>query len=893
MIDLRLAGILAVLFVISVCPAFAQEKTGSLEVFIKNESNDKVVPFEVSVKIFKDFENTPFKEISTLEENPFTISSLPLGHRYRVEVYMNNMYADVGYVDLQKSQEKLEMTIKNTGGMRLSVFYKDGETPLEGVRVWIRSHDGKLWDTSQTDQYGHTERAWLYPTTKAGDYYYAEILLDRGIKYTHSPIKLQPNVAQEFKIVTKWPVILDKLFTVEVYNNTKNKVEKQDGTFVAQLYDIKKKKIAESEVTNKGLAYFSKLKINNYALYIKAKDSTGQLGTVAAKKLTVTEETNIIKVYLNNPELNNDYLNCNCIAFRLDDIQDFFLSPAQVAVMSVFQQKEAPLTIGVIGGVTGTDQKLISTIKNSLVEGQLEIANHSWKHNLYTRMAKADQENDIRQTNKKISELFDVTPTTFIPPHNLFNNDTISVLKTNGFTHMSSGENGAIEEPPKFKKSGFYEFPTFAYTAKLNPDTGYWRPLSNAEILEQIDDSLFNYGYAVVMLHPYEFSVYENGGYANKVNTTKVQELDSLLDTIQSESYRTLTIDSIEDFDAPPTPKSDNAKPEMPSCNCIAFRLDNVQDFWLTDVQNTIIDTFDKDGAPLTMTVLGKFIGADPKTVDFIKEKLENKTKIRLANRGWEYLDHTAFDKERQATSIAQTNDKITKVFGVKATTFSPPYDAFNNDTIAAAKQSKILHFSASATNDKLSFTSSMKHVPATSSFVNLVDDDPFLTGTIPQKALTKVQSNLKQYGFAVINFQPSDFAVKTDVSQNEIDTDNLKLLESLIADARSSGINIVLLERIPALLYDDSIMVPDWVKSNAGGWADGKIGNFDFTKGLEYLIEQKIIQIPETTQGAGSEKKIPDWVKSNAGWWADGKIGNSDFVKGIQYLIQNGIIRV
>jgi len=41
-----------------------------------------------------------------------------------------------------------------------------------------------------------------------------------------------------------------------------------------------------------------------------------------------------------------------------------------------------------------------------------------------------------------------------------------------------------------------------------------------------------------------------------------------------------------------------------------------------------------------------------------------------------------------------------------------------------------------------------------------------------------------------------------------------------------------------------------------------------------------------------GADSIVPEWIKSNAGWWAWGKIGDDDFVKGIQYLIKEGIIK-
>ena len=38
---------------------------------------------------------------------------------------------------------------------------------------------------------------------------------------------------------------------------------------------------------------------------------------------------------------------------------------------------------------------------------------------------------------------------------------------------------------------------------------------------------------------------------------------------------------------------------------------------------------------------------------------------------------------------------------------------------------------------------------------------------------------------------------------------------------------------------------------------------------------------------------KVPDWIKNNAGWWADGSIDDESFVGGIQFLIEEGIMTI
>jgi hypothetical protein len=90
-----------------------------------------------------------------------------------------------------------------------------------------------------------------------------------------------------------------------------------------------------------------------------------------------------------------------------------------------------------------------------------------------------------------------------------------------------------------------------------------------------------------------------------------------------------------------------------------------------------------------------------------------------------------------------------------------------------------------------------------------------------------------------------------------------------------------------------EPIEIPPWVRSNAMWWADGTIGDSDFVQGITFLIENNIMVIPQTSQGAARSTEIPYWIKNNAKWWADGMISDSDFVLGIQFLIKNGIMYV
>ncbi len=90
-----------------------------------------------------------------------------------------------------------------------------------------------------------------------------------------------------------------------------------------------------------------------------------------------------------------------------------------------------------------------------------------------------------------------------------------------------------------------------------------------------------------------------------------------------------------------------------------------------------------------------------------------------------------------------------------------------------------------------------------------------------------------------------------------------------------------------------DANNVPDWVKNNAGWWAEGQIDDTAFVSGVQYMIENGIINVPSTTRSSGTSDTIPSWVKNNAGWWADGTLTENEFVNALQYLIKMGIMKV
>jgi len=101
------------------------------------------------------------------------------------------------------------------------------------------------------------------------------------------------------------------------------------------------------------------------------------------------------------------------------------------------------------------------------------------------------------------------------------------------------------------------------------------------------------------------------------------------------------------------------------------------------------------------------------------------------------------------------------------------------------------------------------------------------------------------------------------------------------------------IIESIQLPTAQPQIVLPDWIKSNAGWWASDQITDTEFADGIEFMIKEGFIKIPPTETSETAESGIPDWVKNNAEWWSQDQITDKDFVNGLQFLVSNGIIVV
>ena len=251
------------------------QDTGSITVTLAYVGGDRAYSSTMALKVYQDMNQTVYRDMESIPENPFNITSLPLGHNYKIEVYANGMFSNVGYVDLQKTSQTLTLNLPLPGGLQPSIFYNDGYTPIFNATVNVRSQDNKTWATSFTDSHGTTLRFWLEPSILENNYFIVDVHLSPHISYSFMPVSLHPGSLQDIKIVTPWPPRVEDLFTVHLYDGQSSMSPPEKGNFVVYLYDSNGNIVGQSSINYRGEANFSNLKVGDYV--IKAIDAKSNM----------------------------------------------------------------------------------------------------------------------------------------------------------------------------------------------------------------------------------------------------------------------------------------------------------------------------------------------------------------------------------------------------------------------------------------------------------------------------------------------------------------------------------------------------------------------------------------------------------------------------------------
>ncbi|HSA76549.1 MAG TPA: polysaccharide deacetylase family protein [Nitrosarchaeum sp.] len=521
------------------------ESTGEINLLIKYENGVKASVESTTLKIYKDTEQTSFREIS-VQNNPVSIQDLPLNHKYKIELYYNEQYQSTEYFDVKKLKNDFDITVKLPGGIKFDVFYNDGQTPIKEANVVLTSMNGKIINQDITDFNGETIRFWL-PQTIGNDYYNVEVNIDPTLKFT-TILKIQSFLAEDVKIITNWPKIIDSAITIQVYRDEQAKVSKSDGDFKVQVVG-KYGKIAETSVSYKGEAVISNIPVGTYSIQIISK-SDGKL--VASKEVTLSGKHDPIKLFMNVPIFTSDIvknqtaseqettLNCNCVAFKIDNLQDFWLNDVQNNLINTFSENKVPVTVSILGKFFGDDPKTVDFLKQQIQDRKIDVAIRGWElvdHSLYET---EEQSSSIEQTNNQISKKLGVKSEIFSVPFGKFNNHTIDASRQNNIAYVSA----MITTDELNGKTYPRHIPETSYLPNLLDDDPFLQGTIVEKMLLKIKDQQKKYGYALVSTQPSDFAM-RDGEFKNQTNEDKMKLLQELISTLKKNNVKIVSLTDI------------------------------------------------------------------------------------------------------------------------------------------------------------------------------------------------------------------------------------------------------------------------------------------------------------------------------------------------------------
>lgn len=157
-----------------------------------------------------------------------------------------------------------------------------------------------------------------------------------------------------------------------------------------------------------------------------------------------------------------------------------------------------------------------------------------------------------------------------------------------------------------------------------------------------------------------------------------------------------------------------------------------------------------------------------------------------------------------------------------------------------------------------------------------------------------------------ILKFQLTQLGILDNQSLNNIETQFDDIIDEIVNIDKSGLVfqEILIIEEAGLIKKQDKSQdyvifeqssVPSWIKVNAYWWSDGIISDVEFLSGIEYLLDENIIQVSiiSTSYDGGSDNKIPSWIKNNASWWSDGTVSDVEFLSGIEYMLERGILVV
>jgi peptidoglycan/xylan/chitin deacetylase (PgdA/CDA1 family) len=187
------------------------------------------------------------------------------------------------------------------------------------------------------------------------------------------------------------------------------------------------------------------------------------------------------------------------VIIRIDDVQDYAFKHAQNYLLQFHSSQGIPADLSVIPGYLGDDKETIILLRNCIQNGS-EISTHGWLHENLSMLDEDTQIQLLKSASEKLRKVLGVDSFILVPPMFSYNAATLAAMKANGYRIISS----SVDQPePTTICEGIRKIPATVELSMYHNST--WAMKTPDTIMAEVETSITQYGYAVIVLHPQEF----------------------------------------------------------------------------------------------------------------------------------------------------------------------------------------------------------------------------------------------------------------------------------------------------------------------------------------------------------------------------------------------------
>lgn len=287
-----------------------------------------------------------------------------------------------------------------------------------------------------------------------------------------------------------------------------------------------------------------------------------------------TQNITFAQIDSNYTSTSGNSTSCQCVVFRMDDIQDSFVNSAQLEAMNLFISRGQPLSLGIVMADIGDDLRITGKVGQGSQMGLFELGLHGWGHIDYTTLSEAEQKSTLNEANEKMNMIFGNVSDTFVPPFGYFNNATINALEELGIGILSASI--FAEEDFDDNKSIFNKTESDIKRTKIEPgditsfqkatppdkevyhlpgmvqfknyENGSMVKVPHDRIISEVSKNIAEYGYSIIVFHPQDLVQMDKNGKvldSRMLNATEVQDLSQLMDTLLTNGIKISTMSEI------------------------------------------------------------------------------------------------------------------------------------------------------------------------------------------------------------------------------------------------------------------------------------------------------------------------------------------------------------